>query len=602
MYHKFFHQPKSNYAYLYDRETLHLWLKTTKEFQKVKVIYGDPFNYQPLDETLTKWEWVNENKNTTMEKRLSDDYYNYFFVSLKPSIKRIKYAFLIDEQFLYGTREIIDLKKEPQHLNDLFNYFNFPYLHQSDLIKVPSWTKRMVWYQIFPDRFYRPQTNINKNISPWPTKDEKITNEVLLGGNLKGITEKLPYLADLGITGLYLTPLFKSPSIHKYDTTDYFEIDPSFGTKADLKTLINKAHALKIKVVLDGVFNHSGYLHPFWQDVLKKGKKSKYYHCFFLDKDAHINFELTKDKLPKHQIGLKPPYETFAFTPRMPKWNVDHPLTQQHLLAVASYWLKEFNIDGWRLDVANEVSHSFWRLFRKTVKNINPEAFIFGENWDFASPWLQGEQFDAVMNYQLSYSLWQYLDNYDSIKKITASEFRRIINNIITAYPLQITEAMFNLVESHDTERVLNRAGNNLDLAFLYYLFLFSFPGSPSLYYGGELALGGGGDPDSRRAMPWQDGNYQFLQEIKWLINLRKNEKSFAASNFKFIYSDDNSNIIGYQTKKDKESITIFINPTNNNCTINYSLSGVNLKTQEKVTLKNFNLFPFSYLIVKTFF
>ena len=216
-----------------------------------------------------------------------------------------------------------------------------------------------------------------------------------------------------------------------------------------------------------------------------KGKKSKYYHCFFLDKDAHINFELTKDKLPKHQIGLKPPYETFAFTPRMPKWNVDHPLTQQHLLAVASYWLKEFNIDGWRLDVANEVSHSFWRLFRKTVKNINPEAFLFGENWDFASPWLQGEQFDAVMNYQLSYSLWQYLDNYDSIKKITASEFRRIINNIITAYPLQITEAMFNLVESHDTERVLNRAGNNLDLAFLYYLFLFSFPGSPSLYYGG---------------------------------------------------------------------------------------------------------------------
>lgn len=600
MYLKYFHTPKSSYAYMASKETLHIWLKTAKDVKNVSLLFGDPFNYEPIDETLKEWQWVNETKTTIMEKKLEDSYFNYFFIEIKPPFKRVKYAFLIDNETLYGQREIIKLSNNDKKKYHLFNYFNFPYLNEDDLISTPEWTKNTIWYQIFPDRFKRADNSTNYINSPWLNKDQPVTNDLVLGGNLKGIIKSLDYLEDLGITGLYLTPIFKSPSTHKYDTTDYFEIDEQFGTKEDLRMLVKEAHKRDIKVVLDAVFNHSGFLHPFFKDVLKYGKNSKYYECFHIKKEPIINFELTEKGTPKYTRGLKPNYETFAFASSMPKWNTNSKITRDYLIDVATYYIKEFDIDGWRLDVANEVSHSFWRLFRSKVKEIKPDAYIFGENWDFANSWLMGDQFDGVMNYEFTYPLWQFLDNFGSIDQINASEFRRIINNLLTSYPVQITESMFNLVECHDTERVINRASGNLDLTFLYYLLMFSFPGSPNIYYGGELALAGKGDPDSRRAMPWNDGDYNFRNKLKWLINLRKNEKAFGSSNFKFIYTDDATNVIGYQTKKDNETITIFINPSSKNVLVNYKISGYDLVTNKTINTSSFNLDSYNFLLIKT--
>ena len=207
-----------------------------------------------------------------------------------------------------------------------------------------------------------------------------------MAGTLKESLNILDYLEELGINGIYFTPIFHAYSNHKYDTIDYREIDPQFGTKETLKTLIEECHKRNIRVMLDAVFNHSGYYFLPFQDLLEKGEKSKY-----------------KDWFHPHSFPLKggerPNYETFGFFESMPKLNTANPEVKKYLLEVSAYWIEEFDIDGWRLDVANEVDQPFWREFRKTVKNIKPDLYILGEIWHDSMPWLRGDQFDAVMNY-----------------------------------------------------------------------------------------------------------------------------------------------------------------------------------------------------------
>ena len=202
-----------------------------------------------------------------------------------------------------------------------------------------------------------------------------------------------------------------------------------------------------IKIVLDGVFNHCGWDHPFFQDVVKFGEKSPYYDCFFIDRKPLINFELSENGRPIMTRGMKPNYRTFAYTPFMPKWNTDHPLTQKHLLSVIEYWIKEYDIDGWRLDVSNEISHDFLRQIKKTARQAKKDSFIFGENWDSSMPWLRGDQMDAVMNYDLTIPLWNYLEH-----KIDIHEFKDEVSNYLALTPKHIMENMFNLVDTHEPE------------------------------------------------------------------------------------------------------------------------------------------------------
>ena len=214
------------------------------------------------------------------------------------------------------------------------------------------------------------------------------------------------------------------------------EIDPQFGTKETFKALVEECHKHGIKVMLDAVFNHSGYFFEKFQDVLENGEKSAYKEWF------HIHeFPIITEPLPN--------YDTFAFTPYMPKLNTAHPDVKEYLLEVGRYWVREFNIDGWRLDVANEVDHNFWREFRTEIKTLNPEVYILGEIWHDALPWLQGDQFDAVMSYPVTNALLSYFAN-DSIK---ASEFMKQITESLHSYSMNVNEAAFHLLDSHDTPK-----------------------------------------------------------------------------------------------------------------------------------------------------
>ena len=389
---------------------------------------------------------------------------------------------------------------------------------------VPEWLKGAVMYQIYVDRFYNGDpSNDPENVVLW-REHGSVTNEECFGGDLAGITDKLDYLQNLGINGLYLTPINEAPSNHKYDTTDYTKIDPRFGDEETFKHLVKEAHKRGIRVMLDGVFNHSGYYFAPWQDVLAKGPESEYYDWFMIN-------EWPFDK--NGQAAKKKQYYTFAFFDSMPKINTNNPKVRKYFVDICANWVENYGIDGIRLDVANEVSHRFCKELHARVKEINPDIYILGEIWHNALPWLRGDEFDAVMNYPLGQSIKDFWID----KSLTNEDFEYTINRCYTSYMQQTNDVLFNLLDSHDTKRLRSDV-KNLDEYFAQIAVLFAMPGSPCIYYGTEIAMEGTYDPDCRRCMPWSDieaGKYaERSRIISTLIHLRRQEPLLKSRNFHF--------------------------------------------------------------------
>jgi cyclomaltodextrinase / maltogenic alpha-amylase / neopullulanase len=552
------HIPKSNMAYAFDESHIHLFLQVAKQdVEKVELIIGDPFEWKIVD---GKYIWnARQFPRQTMEKVYETDLFDHFYIETGTTSTRSKYAFLIyskGQTYFYGCRDlkkIVDLTSDA-NLYDLMGYFNYPYINKEDLMDSPKWIDDTVWYQIFLDRFNISEQQ-KPGFLPFGSITENIKNNQFFGGDLQGVIEKIPYLKHLGISGIYFTPIFKAYSAHKYDTEDYFAIDPSFGTNEDFRRMVEACHHAGIKVMLDAVFNHCGWDHPFFQDVIKNKRNSIYWDCFYIEDENFIDFPLDQQGRPlKH--NHVPKYKTFAYTPFMPKLKTSNPVMEKYLLDVAKYWIEEFDIDGWRLDVSNEVSHTFWRKFRQVVRHAKPDVYIIGENWDDSTPWLRGDQFDAVMNYEISYPLWQFFAIKKNPKPISAEEFMFRINDLMVSYPKNIAINMFNLVSSHDTMRILSRCENNPDLVKLIYLFIFSFCGSPVIYYGDEIGMEGGDDPDCRRCMIWDESlqNLDLFLFFKRLIEIRHQESDMK--NVDLIWHRAYDNILIYQ----KKSIWIIIN------------------------------------------
>ncbi len=558
------HIPKSNMAYALDQNSLYILLQTaSNDVEKVEVLIGDPFIYNKTKvNDIEGWLWEGRiNAPHIMQKCYSSSNHDYFEIIYQTSSWRTKYAFLIytkEEVYFYGCWGIKSLGKikdfkldrtpavgsnwdSNEQVFNLFNYFNFPCICHADIYQAPAWSKTVTWYQIFMDRFY-PSNTPNKLALPFGSVTKGIHNHQYFGGCIQGVIEKIPYLKSLGITGIYFTPIFDATSAHKYDTRDYLLIDPQFGTNEDFRRLVEECHKNDIKIILDAVFNHCGWSNALFQDVVKNKKASPYYDCFFIDDDDFIDFPLDDKGMPNvrsYNRVLK--FKTFACTPFMPKLNTEHPLMEEYLLNITRYWM-EYGIDGWRLDVSNEVSHDFWRKFRKLVKTMNPDAYIVGENWDDANPWLSGDQFDAVMNYGLSYPIWQFFGKAKNDYHINAEEFKDAIIDLLVRYPKNTASSMFNLIDSHDTMRILNRCGMNKNLVKLAYVFMFSFPGAPTIYYGDEVGMEGEHDPDNRRCMLWNktEQDLDMFAFIQQLIKLRNDYPAFIMNDFTWHEASDN--------------------------------------------------------------
>lgn len=588
-----YHEAKSKYAYAYDNETLHIRIRTEKnDAEKIKLVYQDPFNFNP---ELNNSGNVKENLSIEpMLKEHSTGLHDYWICAIRPDWKRVKYAFIIEDsktKIIFGSREVVSLENEEDEkkLQDLNNYYNFPYINYEDVYEAPDWVEDTVWYQIFTERFSNGDNSLDgDNVLEWGSRED-VTNDMFFGGDLRGVINKLDYIKEMGFTGIYFTPIFKAPTNHKYDTEDYYSIDPHFGSNETFKELVEKAHERGIKIMLDAVFNHCGWLHPYWQDVIKNGRESKYYDCFFIDGDTPINFPLDDNNIPKEEdmtyedmTSLN--FATFAFTPLMPKWNTGNKIARDYLLGAAKYWIENYNIDGWRLDVSNEVSHQFWREFRKEVKSVKKDVFILGENWDEAYPWLNTGQFDSVMNYEVLMAIWSFFGQgaNDDIH-IKPSKFIDLINRVLVTYPKNILKNMFNLVDSHDTKRIFTVCKEDTDKTNLAFLFLLSFPGSPSIYYGSEVGMSGENDPINRRCMVWDEDkqNHKIKNHLKTMINLRKSNKAFTSTDITWVDYDDDKEYLIYKKINDGEKIYFIMNNSDNESTVKLPQELINKKVMD---------------------
>ena len=401
-------------------------------------------------------------------------------------------------------------------------------------MNAPAWVKDAIFYQIFPDRFCR--SSRYKAIGKFVEWGSKPTRENMFGGNLAGICDKLEYVASLGVNAIYLCPIFKSNSNHRYHTVDYFEIDPVLGTLKDFDKLVRKAHKLGLRVILDGVFNHCSRGFFQFNSLMELGKNSPYVDWF------HVH------GWPLHAYSGKPNYDCWWGYPALPKFNTDNPDVREYLFSVGEYWMKR-GIDGWRLDVPNEIDDdSFWQEFRRRIKAINPEAYIVGEIWDEPSRWLQGDQFDGVMNYPLRRAVLAYL--FDE-KAIDIAEFAKRLRE---AFPEGRFGVPMNLLGSHDTIRLASLPCSNLQRVKLALAILFFLPGAPCIYYGDEIGMEGGKDPDNRRAFPWDklaEGERKPIYSyVKDLISLRKKNRVLRDGSLEISCSSGCMNIVRTLGKK----------------------------------------------------
>lgn len=487
-----YHRPDSEMAYLVTKDKFQIRLRTkANDVKKVEVLYGDPYGSKVNEKDEQAWEYATK----CLTKRYQTTLYDYWITEVESVTNRLQYVFKIEdltgETYFYDDRAIDVFM--PDSLENM-SAFRMPYFHEVDRVKVPEWVKNTVWYQIFPERFCNgDETNDARDVEAWGNLP---TTTNFFGGDLQGIIDKLDYLKDLGIGGLYLCPIFKAPSNHKYDTIDYFEIDPMFGDKETFKKLVDEAHKRGLKIMLDAVFNHMGDHSMQWRDVKLHGEQSRFADWFHI-KEFPVSYDATSN----YEYARNISYEVFANTPHMPKLNTANAQVKEYLLEIASYWIKQFDIDAWRLDVANEIDHHFWQDFSARVHSLKKDFYVLGEVWHSSQSWLNGTEFDAVMNYPLTESLLSGIVR----RQISLVQMRDRIYQHLMLYRDQTNQVMFNALDTHDTTRLLTLCHDDKKLLKLVLAVLFMQIGSPCLYYGTEVGLSGGPDPLCRKCMPWDD-------------------------------------------------------------------------------------------------
>ncbi len=528
------HKSYSNFAFPIDENTLKLRIKAAKnDLKSVKVIYGTRFVFDGREPLKVK----------EMKLKTSSEVNDFFETTIELEDPRFRYHFLLDDgenKRWYNEKGFS--KNRPR--GGKSGFFQYSLISNDDLLDRPDWLDEAVVYQIFPERFNNGNSDLDPaNLKNWgdlPKRDS------FFGGDLQGIYDKLDYLKDLGVNTIYLTPIFESLSNHKYNIDDYLKIDEHFGDEEIFEKLVNKAHDKDMKIILDAVFNHSGFNFFAFEDLRKRGENSKY-------KDWYIY-----DSLPL-QTEIPVNYETFARNiPNLPKLDTANKEVQDYLLKVTEYWMKNFDIDGWRLDVADEVDSSFWRRFRKKVKSLDKDAYIIGEVWHSGMKWLQGNQFDAIMNYSFTEAVIDFIAK----DKIGPSEFdNRLALNRMN-YREDITNSLLNLLDSHDTPRILRHCNEDKDKMKLAVLFQMTYPGVPMVLYGDELGLTGGDDPDSRRCMPWDDdkADYDLRAYYKKLIKIRKNNKILQKGEFESFVINEAKNIYSFKRKLEDREVIVIIN------------------------------------------
>lgn len=437
----------------------------------------------------------------------------------------------------------------------------------------PAWVRDAIFYQIFPDRFASSDRVVKPGpLEPWDTPP---TMHGFKGGDLRGVAERLDYLVDLGINALYLTPIFASASNHRYHTYDYLAVDPLLGGDDALRELLDAAHEREMRVILDGVFNHTG--RGFWpfHHVLESGAWSPYRRWFHLD-DAALDsgrqlVAYPTPGTPASALG----YEAWWGLPALPKLNTDEPAVREYLFTVAEHWLR-FGIDGWRLDVPGEINdEAFWQEFRARCRAIRPDAYLVGEIWHVAPEWLRGDRFDALMNYPLAEAILGFAggpaldaeivrrhhEYSGSVVERDGAGFARRVQELALAYDPATVAVQLNLLGSHDAPRMRSVLGGDPDRVRLAMLLQATLPGAPCLYYGDEVGLTGGNDPDCRGSFPWDERRWEpgLHESVRALFRLRAAEPALREGPLAFVGAADSA--VAFERGSGSARFVVVANP-----------------------------------------
>lgn len=533
-YSAIFHDMDKRFCNAIDKDLFVIRVQVKKDDMKEVILHYED-KYIPMERKDTRM-------TLPMKKVATSQFHDYYEAQLQMHLICLRYFFeftdMQGEKVYYGNYEF-----DKECITNRDRMFDCPQnLREEEMFEVPQWAANKVVYQIFPSRFATTQP-VDKELwykAPITPMDD-------LHGNLRGIIEHLDYIKDLGIDVVYLTPIFKSNSCHKYDTIDYYQVDPSFGTTEDLKELVQKSHERGMKVVLDAVYNHSGREFFAFQDILEKGEKSKYLDWYFID-------ELP----PRGEWGEIPNFKCFGYYGGMPKLNLKNPEVEKYITDVACYWIKECDIDGWRLDVGDEISHFFWKNFRKAIKAVKKDMLIIGEIWHYAGDFLEGDEWDTVMNYPFYLNLIDLLAD----EKINVSQFVQNLGYLKGRLNKKCYPLMWNLIDSHDTARFLHLCHDNKKKQHLAAAFQLLLPGMPMVYYGDEYAMPGANDPDCRRGMYW-DEEYQDKEMYNWykkLMQVRKTHACIVEGEMIETIANDDEDTIVMIRKNGEETIAMLFN------------------------------------------
>ena len=533
-YSAIFHDMDKRFCYAIDKDLFVIRVQVKKDDMKEVILHYED-KYIPMESKDTRM-------TLPMKKVATSQFHDYYEAQLRMNLICLRYFFeftdMQGEKVYYGNYEF-----DKECITNRDRMFDCPQnLREEEMFEVPQWAANKVVYQIFPSRFATTQP-VDKELwykAPITPMDD-------LHGNLRGIIEHLDYIKDLGIDVVYLTPIFKSNSCHKYDTIDYYQVDPSFGTTEDLKELVQKSHERGMKVVLDAVYNHTGREFFAFQDILEKGEKSKYLDWYFID-------ELP----PRGEWGEIPNFKCFGYYGGMPKLNLKNPEVEKYITDVACYWVKECDIDGWRLDVGDEISHFFWKNFRKAIKAVKKDMLIIGEIWHYAGDFLEGDEWDTVMNYPFYLNLIDLLAD----EKINVSQFVQNLGYLKGRLNKKCYPLMWNLIDSHDTARFLHLCHDNKKKQHLAAAFQLLLPGMPMVYYGDEYAMPGANDPDCRRGMYW-DEEYQDKEMYNWykkLMQVRKTHACIVEGEMIETIANDDEDTIVMIRKNGEETIAMLFN------------------------------------------
>ncbi len=528
------HIPMSEYVFGTDEEHIVYRLRTKRnDIKKVTLYYGDtacrvtPIIFTPVN----------------MKIAASDGLFDYWEIEVLSPYNRVYYYFEISDgkesTLYYGhlfTDELVD---------DRSQYFKLPFNHRADIVKVPDWVKDSVVYNIFPDSFATSKEWISKETVIKEYEGNEVKGK--LGGTLSGIAENVEYLKELGINCVYVNPIFVAGEYHKYDLLDYYHVDPCFGGDEAFEKMVDALHENGIKIIIDGVFNHCGWKFFAFEDVVKNQERSEYKDWFY-----HLEFPVIRPDNPKDY----PTYACFAYERMMPKLDTANPKVRKYFCDVGRYWVKRFKIDGWRLDVASEVDDRFWREFRIAVKEENEAAILIGEVWESANHWLLGDMFDSAMNYDFR----KHGDLFFAKGVISSAEFAGRITHMLMRYRKQTTFAQLNLLDSHDVGRFLSLCGGDKKRYCLSIVFMMTFVGMPTIFYGDELGMVGELEEEYRRPMPWGKGDRQLFEFFKNAISMRHKLSALKRGSYKLLYCGERDRLLGFVREYEGQRVSVWLN------------------------------------------